>query len=186
MVTWLEAEYPDTPVILLGDLNSYAKEDPITVLNDYGYSDAAATVIGELAYSYTFDGQLGTLDYLMTNTLASEWLFDATEWHINADEPAVLDYNTEDNGDLFTNSLLYRASDHDPVIATFTMPSETMAGDWDSDGDIDMIDLQRLSMAITSNQNMDDSFDLNNDGLINIFDVMMLRNMCTNTGCATN
>ena len=186
VATWLEAEYPDTPVILLGDLNSYAKEDPITVLNDYGYSDAAATVIGELAYSYTFDGQLGTLDYLMTNALASEWLFDATEWHINADEPAVLDYNTEDNGDLFTNSLLYRASDHDPVIATFTMPSETMAGDWDSDGDIDMIDLQRLSMAIASNQDMDDSFDLNNDGLINIFDVMMLRNMCTNTGCATN
>ena len=60
------------------------------------------------------------------------------------------------------------------------MPSETMAGDWDSDGDIDMIDLQRLSMAIATNQNMDDSFDLNNDGLINIFDVMMLRNMCTN------
>ncbi len=41
-----------------------------------------------------------------------------TEWHINADEPAVLDYNLEAPRDpaLFDPDTPYRASDHDPII----------------------------------------------------------------------
>jgi hypothetical protein len=40
----------------------------------------------------------------------------ATEWHINTDEPSVIDYNLEYKPqDLYTPTP-YRASDHDPVI----------------------------------------------------------------------
>lgn len=56
VVIWLEVEYLDILVILLGDLNSYVKEDFIIVLNDYGYLDVVVIVIGELVYSYIFDG----------------------------------------------------------------------------------------------------------------------------------
>ena len=40
------------------------------------------------------------------------------EWHINADEPGLLDYNLEFGRDpaLFDASIPYRASDHDPVV----------------------------------------------------------------------
>jgi predicted extracellular nuclease len=44
----------------------------------------------------------------------------ATEWHINADEPRMLDYNTEYKSDAQIDSLYsshtFRASDHDPVF----------------------------------------------------------------------
>ena len=39
-----------------------------------------------------------------------------TVWHINADEPSVLDYNTEfKTQDLYAPTP-YRSSDHDPVV----------------------------------------------------------------------
>ena len=39
-----------------------------------------------------------------------------TVWHINADEPTVLDYNTEfKTQDLYAPTP-YRSSDHDPVV----------------------------------------------------------------------
>ena len=37
------------------------------------------------------------------------------EWHINADEPAALDYNDYNQSYLYTPEA-YRASDHDPVL----------------------------------------------------------------------
>jgi hypothetical protein len=46
------------------------------------------------------------------------------EWHINCDEPRVLDYNTEyktaNQVNLLYNADAYRASDHDPVIIGLT------------------------------------------------------------------
>jgi predicted extracellular nuclease len=41
-----------------------------------------------------------------------------SEWHINADEPPLLDYNLENSRDptLFDSATPYRASDHDPLI----------------------------------------------------------------------
>ena len=45
-------------------------------------------------------------------------IVDTIEWHINADEPALLDYNLEHgrNSALFDAASPYRASDHDPVV----------------------------------------------------------------------
>jgi predicted extracellular nuclease len=40
------------------------------------------------------------------------------EWHINADEPPILDYNLEfgRDPDLFDPLSPYRVSDHDPIV----------------------------------------------------------------------
>lgn len=40
------------------------------------------------------------------------------EWHINADEAALIDYNLDAGRDpaLFDDTTPYRSSDHDPVI----------------------------------------------------------------------
>lgn len=39
----------------------------------------------------------------------------AAFWHINADEPSGLDYNTYNQGELY-NPDEFRSSDHDPVL----------------------------------------------------------------------
>ncbi|MES2500827.1 MAG: ExeM/NucH family extracellular endonuclease [Pseudomonadota bacterium] len=106
----------DTDVLVIGDLNSYGKEDPIALLADNGLSDQIARFNGDEGYSYVFDGESGYLDHALANSTMAAQITGANEWHINADEPFVIDYNTEFKPqDLYTPGP-YKASDHDPVI----------------------------------------------------------------------
>ncbi|MCW8109388.1 ExeM/NucH family extracellular endonuclease [Alteromonas ponticola] len=180
---WLANEYPQTPVMLMGDLNSYAMEDPIRSLADAGYVDAAGVMIGDKAYSYTFRGEAGTLDYLMVQGSANDWLVDATEWHINTDESVAFDYNEEYKPADWLNTLVYRASDHDPVIASFSLPRLYMPGDIDRDDDVDVDDMVRLILAIVLRRELTEDYDVNKDGEVNFKDVKALRSLCTLKGC---
>ncbi|MCP4535660.1 MAG: ExeM/NucH family extracellular endonuclease [Chloroflexi bacterium] len=122
-VAWLDTDPTgsgDPDFIILGDLNSYAMEDPIVAAEDAGYTDLLEQFVGPNAYSYVFYGQAGYLDYAMSNDSLTAQVGDATVWHINADEPRILDYNEEEKSpgqlvDLY-NADPYRASDHDPVV----------------------------------------------------------------------
>lgn len=106
----------DADFLLIGDLNSYAQEDPITYLESQGYTNVINNP--ESAYSYVFDGQLGTLDYGLASTTLISQVTGATDWHINADEPDALDYNLDFGRDpaLFDGQTPFRTSDHDPLI----------------------------------------------------------------------
>ena len=53
----------DPDVLILGDLNSYAMEDPIATLEGAGFTNLLAARNGREAYSYVFDGQWGYLDH---------------------------------------------------------------------------------------------------------------------------
>ncbi|MGK2851227.1 MAG: ExeM/NucH family extracellular endonuclease [Candidatus Limnocylindrales bacterium] len=111
----LQTDTADEDVFVIGDLNSYAREDPILVLLDGGLVDLLA-IHEDNAYSYVFDGQSGVLDHaLATPSLVAE-VTGADVWHINADEPSVIDYNTEFKPQDLYQADLYRASDHDPVL----------------------------------------------------------------------
>jgi predicted extracellular nuclease len=57
----------------------------------------------------------GYLDHALANAGLAEQVAGVVEWHINADEPATLDYNDYNQSALY-NADPYRASDHDPVI----------------------------------------------------------------------
>lgn len=107
--------------LILGDLNAYAREDPITTLADAGYTDLAAQELGDDAYSFVFDGQIGTLDYALANDALLDNVVGVTEWHVNADEADALDYNLDFGRDptLFDGTIPARNSDHDPIIVSF-------------------------------------------------------------------
>ena len=58
---WLAADPTgsgDPDFLIIGDLNSYDKEDPIDAILAGGYTDLIIQFIGEDAYSYVFDGQI--------------------------------------------------------------------------------------------------------------------------------
>ncbi len=130
LVDWLANDptgIGDGDFLIIGDLNSYDKEDPIDVLIAEGYADLVYQYQGEDAYSYVFDGQLGYLDHALGNADMSSEVTNVTIWHINADEPDIIDYDTsfkrpaqaalyEDNA--------YRSSDHDPVIVGLELTTE--------------------------------------------------------------
>lgn len=106
-------------VLAIGDFNSYAREDPIDTLEAGGLTDLVGSTVGDEAYTFVFDGQLGTLDYIMATRPMLNWVEGVTVFHINADEPDILDYDTSfkrPDQDALYEPLPYRASDHDPVI----------------------------------------------------------------------
>jgi len=129
LVNWLAADATGTgedDVLVIGDLNSYDKEDPIDALIAGGYSDLVAEFGGEFAYSYVFSGEWGYLDYAMANESLRPWITETTVWHINADEPDILDYNLDFKKppqQALYEPNAYRASDHDPVIIGLDLPN---------------------------------------------------------------
>jgi len=109
----------DRDILIIGDLNAYDKEDPIDVLLAGGYTDLVSQYQGEYAYSYVFDGQLGYLDHALANSDLLGEVTGTTVWHINADEPDLIDYDMtykKDAQDALYAPDAYRSSDHDPVI----------------------------------------------------------------------
>ena len=106
----------DPDVLILGDLNSYAQEDPIVALKAAGYTNLSAPD----AYSYVFNGQWGYLDYVLASASLAPQVTGASDAHHNADEPSVLDYNTNFKSPAQVASLYaadrFRTSDHDPVL----------------------------------------------------------------------
>jgi hypothetical protein len=83
------------------------------------YSDLIFQFLGEAAYSYVFDGQLGYLDHALANAGLLDEVKRVAVWHINADEADLIDYDTSfkrPNQDAIYAPDAYRSSDHDPVI----------------------------------------------------------------------
>ena len=124
LADWLESDptgQGSENTLILGDLNAYAREDPLTTLAEAGYTDLAAQELGDDAYSFVFDGQIGTLDYALANDALAESVVGVTEWHVNADEADALDYNLDFGRDptLFDGDTAARNSDHDPIIVSF-------------------------------------------------------------------
>ena len=121
---WLDSKptgVDDEDIILVGDMNAYAMEDPIRKFDEKGYKNVVAELDGNtLAYSYSFSGRAGSLDHAVATESLLSKVVAAKDWHINADEPIVLDYNVEFKSEGHQSTLYsesaYRASDHDPVI----------------------------------------------------------------------
>jgi uncharacterized repeat protein (TIGR01451 family) len=139
LLTWINGTVipaaGDPDVLLLGDFNSYAMEDPVTTLEGGGYTDLETT-FDPNTYSYLFSAELGHLDYAFSSSSLTSQVTGAAPWHINADEVDLFDYNDEirdspgeatfeekpDGSALvpprvvFQPGTPYRASDHDPVL----------------------------------------------------------------------
>jgi len=112
----VQTQSGDSDVVVIGDLNAYGKEDPILTLAAGGLQDQIARFNGETDYSYVFDGESGYIDHALASSSMTAQVTGTEHWHINADEPFVIDYNTEFKPqDLYSDSP-YRSSDHDPVI----------------------------------------------------------------------
>jgi uncharacterized protein len=116
LVAFLNTLTDDPDILVMGDLNAYAKEDPITTIKNAGYTD----LLGGNKYSYVFDGQVGYLDHALASASLVPQVTGAEDWHINANEPSVLDYNTNfKTAEQITNFYAvnpFRSSDHDPVL----------------------------------------------------------------------
>jgi len=110
LVDWakeLSRQYGVNHVLMLGDMNSYRKEDPIRHFGKNGYTDLAEHSSGLPQYSYLYWGQEGSLDYILATESLLPFVRQALIWHVNADWPQRTELPQP----------WLRFSDHDPVIA---------------------------------------------------------------------
>ncbi|MEC6830346.1 ExeM/NucH family extracellular endonuclease [Photobacterium toruni] len=148
--------------IIIGDLNSYANEDPVIVLTnrnnvpkDHTIKAAAYTYIGgnqetgtplygaegkvinktygytniirQLhpdSYSFSYQNNIGTLDYILLSPDLTSKVVDAKDWNINAGESTLLEYANK-NSSSHNYDDIYRASDHDPAIIDLKIKDNT-------------------------------------------------------------
>jgi predicted extracellular nuclease len=129
--TWIPSDptgQGDPDVLILGDLNAYRGESPITAIRNAGYLDLHQLFEGPKAYSYVFDGQLGYLDHALGNYSMTSQVACLASWPINADEVPVFDYSdtvrttgeaafeAEPTGNPLYEPNAARTSDHDPIL----------------------------------------------------------------------
>jgi len=109
LVTWLEnlATNAGTgKALIIGDINSYRREDPIRVIRKAGYTDIVEHVSGLPQYTYVFWGKAGTMDFVLATQALLPFVRQAEIWHINADWPQKVELPQP----------WLRFSDHDPVV----------------------------------------------------------------------
>lgn len=123
LIEWLASDPTDSgdsDILIIGDLNAYALEEPIVTVQEAGYVNLIREFEGEDAYSYVFFGQAGYLDHALASDSLFPQVTGVSTWSINADEPRFLDYNVEFKSDAQVESLYepspFRSSDHDPII----------------------------------------------------------------------
>jgi len=123
IISWIATDptgSADPDVLIVGDLNAYPKEDPIMTICDAGYTDLIVHYSRDEPYTYVYKGEAGCLDHALASSTLAEQVSGAGVWHINADEPPVLGYQTAYKSDDQIASLYspdpYRSSDHDPLI----------------------------------------------------------------------
>ena len=97
-------------VLLMGDFNAYSQEDPMKVFTEAGYVDLVrAKTSGQ--YTYSFDGELGSLDHAIATPSLAASITGAGVWGINSAE-------WSDRGYAFPAAVAgtpFRSSDHDPI-----------------------------------------------------------------------
>jgi len=130
----LQAQYPDVPIVSVGDYNAFDVND--------GYVDVLGIIKGTQAppeqvvdwsplglnpnfvealtpgdYSYSFDGNAQTLDHVLLSPTALATLVGIHHARIDADFPETL------RADRLRPE---RLSDHDPAVARFSFPRDTI------------------------------------------------------------
>lgn len=102
--------YGDEDILIMGDLNAYAMEDPIKVLREGGMIDLHRAFHADSSYSYVYRGQAGYLDHALCNSTLYPHVTGMVAYHINSDESDSYTY------DKSSDQTMFRSSDHDPVL----------------------------------------------------------------------
>jgi predicted extracellular nuclease len=103
----------DTLFVVGGDLNAFRESSEIALLEADLVNVTAGNVPDAADYTYIFAGQAQTLDYLYVTPALADLMAGAYIPHINADYSFDYELRVDE---------MYRAADHDPVIAVFDLP----------------------------------------------------------------
>ena len=139
--------------LIIGDLNAYAQEDPVTTIEGAGYTDLIESFVGSGfsagAYSFNFFSESGYIDHGLASAGLTPQVTGAAFWHANADEPRALDYNDFNQPDLY-NADAFRSTDHDPLLIGLRLDTTAMR--------LKQMARDDLAAALPTGDSQDDKF----------------------------
>jgi len=124
LLRWLpDLTAQDADVLFLGDFNAYEEELPLRTLREGGLSPL---LTGH--YTFVYQGLSGALDHAYATPSLTGQVGRALVWHVNADEPRVLDYTLAyKTADPYRPDP-YRSSDHDPLLLALNLTPDANPG----------------------------------------------------------
>jgi predicted extracellular nuclease len=125
----------DSDVVVMGDINAYAQEDPMDLMKSKGMVNFAEN---DSVFSYVFSGEVGALDHALGTKAIYSQLTGAAKWHINSTEPVIIEYSFNDPASRKTKTTdpyeksPFRCSDHDPIVLGFKLVNKIVTQNEDN------------------------------------------------------
>lgn len=98
------------------DLDKDGYQDAKIITQGYGFININEALHGTDYYSYSFSGQLGSLDHAFASPSLMPMVTEAQDWHINSLENALFSYKGLKTESLQVNDSPFASSDHDPIL----------------------------------------------------------------------
>lgn len=100
----------DEDILMVGDYNCYAYEQPIRAIVSAGYADQLLR-LDPHGYSYVYHSERGYLDRVFANPSMEKQVHSIQPWHINTDAYYSKGYRSK-----YADTDVIRYADHDPVL----------------------------------------------------------------------
>ena len=104
-----EQVFGDTDILLVGDYNAYAYEQPIQAIVQAGYADMV-TKYDPTGYSYVYRSEAGYLDRVFASPSMATQVKAVGAYHLNTDYFYSRGYKRG------LDNTMFRYADHDPVL----------------------------------------------------------------------
>lgn len=108
----------DEDVLVMGDLNTYNKEEPIVMIEREGYENLLTRYNPE-GFSYVYNNEVGNMDHALASASLTTQVTGAAVYQLNAEE----NWNYKMGGALVSSDM-YGYSDHNPVLVGLRLNPE--------------------------------------------------------------
>lgn len=111
-----EQMFDDADILLVGDYNSYAQEEPIQTIIRAGYEDMIVRD-DSTSYSYVYHSEAGCLDRVFASKTMAKQVQKVAVYHVNTD------YFYSRGFKRGLDNTMFRYADHDPVLISVKLES---------------------------------------------------------------
>jgi predicted extracellular nuclease len=111
-----EQMFDDADILLVGDYNSYAQEEPIQTIVRAGYEDMIVRD-DSTSYSYVYHSEAGCLDRVFASETMAKQVQKVAVYHLNTD------YFYSRGFKRGLDNTMFRYADHDPVLISVKLDS---------------------------------------------------------------
>ena len=111
-----EQMFADADILLVGDYNSYAQEEPIQTIVRAGYADMIVRN-DSTSYSYVYHSEAGCLDRVFASGTMAKQVQKVAVYHLNTD------YFYSRGFKRGLDDTMFRYADHDPVLISVKLDS---------------------------------------------------------------